>query len=102
MQITPELVEKLAHLARLHFDEKEKEEISRDLEKMIEMVDKLKELDVNDTEPLLHMSQSTEILRNDEVKKTISREQAFMNAPDHNEEFFRVPKILKNPGKDRL
>lgn len=89
------MVDKLAHLARLQFNEEEKKEIKTDLQRMIAFVEKLDELNLEGVEPLLHMSSEVNVLRDDEVKGSISREEALKNAPLHDEEFFKVPKVIK-------
>lgn len=95
MEVNEALIDKLAHLARLKFDVNEKEEIKKDLRKMIAFVEKLNELDTTGVEPLLHMSTETNVLREDEVKGSISREEALKNAPQHDEQFFTVPKVIR-------
>jgi len=95
MNVNDELVDKLANLARLEFNSQEKEEIKNDLQQMIGFIDKLNELDTTGVEPLLHMSGNINVLREDEVRGTISREDAFRNAPLHDEEFFKVPKVIR-------
>jgi aspartyl-tRNA(Asn)/glutamyl-tRNA(Gln) amidotransferase subunit C len=97
MEVNDAMVEKLAHLARLRFDDSEKEEIKNDLQRMIAFVEKLNELDLDGVEPLLHMSDEVNVLRADEVKGSISREEALRNAPLHDGQFFKVPKAIKNP-----
>lgn len=95
MEVNDALVNKLAHLARLKFDAAEKEEIKNDLQKMIAFVDKLNELDLSGVEPLVHMSDEINVLREDEVKGMISREEALKNAPAHDDKFFKVPKVIR-------
>ncbi len=95
MNVNDELIDKLAHLARLEFNSAEKEEIKNDLQQMIGFIGKLNELDTTGVEPLLHMSENVNILREDEVEGTISREEAFRNAPLHDEQFFKVPKVIR-------
>jgi aspartyl-tRNA(Asn)/glutamyl-tRNA(Gln) amidotransferase subunit C len=95
MDVNDALIDKLAHLSRLEFAESEKQEIKSDLEKMIGFFDKLNELDTTDVEPLLHMSENVNIFRKDEVKGQISREEVFRNAPVHDDQFFKVPKVIK-------
>lgn len=97
MVVNDTLVEKLAHLARLTFDAGEKEEIKKDLQRMIAFVEKLNELDTSGVEPLLHLSDEVNVLREDEVQGSISREEALKNAPAHDGLFFKVPKMIKNP-----
>lgn len=91
------MVDKLAHLAKLKFGDSEKQEIKTDLQRMIQFVEKLNELNLDGVEPLLHMSDEINVLREDEVKGSISREEALKNAALHDEEFFKVPKVIKNP-----
>lgn len=95
MEVNDALVDKLANLARLSFDAAEKEGIKNDLQKMIHFVEKLNELDTAGVEPLLHMSDNVNILRADEVKGSISREAGLQNAAVHDEQFFKVPKVIK-------
>ncbi|MES1226312.1 MAG: Asp-tRNA(Asn)/Glu-tRNA(Gln) amidotransferase subunit GatC, partial [Bacteroidota bacterium] len=90
------MVDKLAHLSRLHFNDVEKEEIKNDLQRMIAFVEKLNELDVTGIEPMLHMSDEVNVLREDEIKGSVSREEALRNAPLHDDKFFKVPKVIKN------
>ena len=95
MNVNDELVDKIANLARLEFNSEEKEEIKSDLQQMIEFIDKLNELDTIGVESLLHMSENINVLREDEVSGTISREEALRNAPLHDEQFFKVPKVIR-------
>ena len=95
MEVNDVLVDKLANLARLKFDASEKESIKNDLQKMIQFVEKLNELDTTGVEPLLHMSNNVNVLRADEVKGSISREAGLQNAAIHDDQFFKVPKVIK-------
>ena len=98
MEVNDELVEKLAHLARLQFDEHEKAAIRSDLQKMIHFVEKMNELNLDGVEPLLHMSDEVNVLRDDVVEGSITRTEALKNAPAHDDQFFKVPKVIKTPG----
>jgi aspartyl-tRNA(Asn)/glutamyl-tRNA(Gln) amidotransferase subunit C len=95
MEVNDKLVEKLAMLSRLQFDAERKASIKNDLQKMIAFVEKLNELDTTGVEPLLHMSNNINLLREDEVKGSSSREEGLKNAAANNGEFFRVPKVIK-------
>jgi len=97
MEVTGALLDKLANLSRLEFNAADKEEIKNDLQRMITFVEKLDELDLEGTEPLLHMSGNVNVLREDEVKGSVSRAEALKNAPVHDDKFFKVPKVIKNP-----
>ncbi len=95
MHVNDEMIDKLAHLARLRFSDTEKAEIGADLNKMIHFVEKLNELDLSNVEPLLHMSQTVNVLREDVVQGSISREKALQNAPQQDGQYFRVPKVIR-------
>jgi aspartyl-tRNA(Asn)/glutamyl-tRNA(Gln) amidotransferase subunit C len=95
MEVNDLLIENLAKLSHLSFDEQEKKEIKADLKQMISFIEKLKELNTEGVEPLLHMSSNTNILRDDVVEGSISREEALKNAPDTDGIFFKVPKVIK-------
>ena len=95
MQVTSEMVDKMARLARLEFNDADKEAIRLDLEKMIAFVEKLNELDTSNVDPLIHMSESVNILREDEVRGSVTREEALRNAPDTDGTYFRVPKVIR-------
>ncbi len=95
MQVTDELVGKIAHLARLRFDEKELPEIREDLQKMIGFVEKLSELDTTGVPPLIHMSREVNVFREDLPLTGMSREEALANAPGRKGDFFTVPKVIK-------
>ena len=95
MEITSEMIDRLAHLARLQFSEEEKKELKVDLERMIEFVEKLKEVDTAGVEPLLHITDAVNVLREDEIKQTITKQEVLLNAPLTDGNFFKVPKVIK-------
>lgn len=95
MQVNDALIDKLSRLAMLDFDATEREAIKADLEKMIGFVDKLKELDTTGVEPLLHVTQAQNVLRDDVPANMLSKDEALHNAPLHNADFFLVPKVIK-------
>ena len=95
MEVNDALVDKLALLSRLQFNESEKAEIKKDLQRMIAFVDKLNELNLDGVDPLLFMSEEKNVLREDEIKGSISRDEALKNAPLHDGQFFKVPKVIR-------
>ncbi len=94
MQVNDELIDKLATLARLEFDDDEKKEIKKDLTRILEFVEKINELDLENVEPLVFMSSDVNVMRDDEVKRDITREDALLNAPKHDSDYFKVPKVI--------
>lgn len=99
MEVNDALIDNLSHLARLEFNREEKEEIKKDLQRMIHFVEKLGELDTSGVEPLLHMSPEINVLREDQPQGSVSREQALINAPATDGIYFKVPKVIRNPTK---
>lgn len=96
MQIDRETLVKIAHLARLKFDEQQEAKMLLDMNNMLEFVEKLKEVDTEHVEPLQSMSFEVNNLRDDKAEiATISRSNALKNAPESDQEFFRVPKVIE-------
>ncbi|MBY0480189.1 MAG: Asp-tRNA(Asn)/Glu-tRNA(Gln) amidotransferase subunit GatC [Chitinophagaceae bacterium] len=95
MEISTELVENLANLSKLRFEEAEKTAIQQDLERMVGFIAQLETVDTNGIEPLLHMGDAANVLREDIVEGSVSREDALSNAPIADAAFFKVPKVIK-------
>lgn len=95
MEINEPLVNKIAGLARLHFEPVQKAAIQQDLQRMVAFAEKLNELDTTGVDPLLHITQNTNILRPDEVQGSLPQQTGLQNAPLADEQFFKVPKVIK-------
>jgi aspartyl-tRNA(Asn)/glutamyl-tRNA(Gln) amidotransferase subunit C len=95
MHIDINTVEKLAHLARLELDDQTKNIMLSDMNRMLDFVAKLDELDVSDVDPLVYMSDQTNVLRQDVITSNTHRNEALMNAPKHDTDYFRVPKVIE-------
>ena len=94
MEVNNDMVDKLAHLSRLSFEPAEKTGIAKDLQKMIQFIDKLQEVDTEGVEPLLFMSDTVNVYREDAVQGSISRMEGLSNAPAKDASFFLVPKVI--------
>jgi aspartyl-tRNA(Asn)/glutamyl-tRNA(Gln) amidotransferase subunit C len=95
MEVNDALIENLAGLARLTFSEQEKAGIRGDLQRMISFVEKLKEVDTTGVEPLLHLTEAMNVYREDAVKGSMNKSDALANAPEADENYFKVPKVIK-------
>lgn len=95
MQIDATLISGLEKLARLQLDEAEREKLTADLQRILDMVDKLRELDTTGVEPLVYLNEEPNALRADEVANQLNRDEALKNAPRHDGQFFRVPKVIE-------
>ena len=94
MKVNNKLVEHLAHLSRLDFDEDSKEKMKFDFEKMLDFVAKLEEVDTENVEPLSYMSSELNVLREDKVEQLLTQEQALQNAPVNDTDYIRIPKVI--------
>jgi len=95
MSISLEQIKHLAHLSRLEFSEEKLKEMQGDMGKILEFVAQIDALDLEGVEPLTQMSESTDVMREDEAKGMLPKEEALKNAPDANSDYFRVPKFGK-------
>jgi len=94
MKITPELVDHIAHLARLEFEGEDKVAIQKDMENIISFMDTLSELDTDHVEPLIFMSDGVNRLREDVSEQSLTQAEALKNAPKKDSDYFRIPKVL--------
>jgi len=94
MKVDEALIDRLAHLARLEFKPVEKKEIQSDLQQILNMVDKLGELDLDGVEPLVYITDEINVLREDVVGEPFNKSDILNQAPQANQDFFRVPKVL--------
>ena len=94
MAVSLKDVDKIATLAKLKFSEIEKEKIQKDLNKILEYIDHLNELDLEGIEPLENINETENVLRKDEVYNWLTTEEALKNAPSKTGKFFKVPKVL--------
>lgn len=93
-KITKEQVHNIAKLARLEITDEEAEKYSHEVGSMIELAEQLNEVDTTNVEPTTHISSVKNVMRKDEPKEWITRDDALKNAPDHKDGLFRVPSIL--------
>ncbi len=95
MKITAETVQELCDLARLHLDPDEAERMRNDLERILEYVEKLSELDTEGVPPTAHVVEIATPLRPDEASGVLPVEEAVRNAPATEGGAFVVPKVLE-------
>ncbi len=94
MKITEDIVDHIAHLARLEFEGEKKEAITEDLERIVTFMDVLQEVDTEGVEPLIYMTNEINHLREDVAKDSVTHEEALRNAPQKDSDYFRIPKVL--------
>ena len=94
MNIDRTLLNKIAHLSRLEFGEKDAEKMMKDMSAIVTWVEKLKEVNTDGVEPLTTMSHEINAMREDELKPALDHNKALCNAPNKDANYFRVPKVL--------
>jgi aspartyl-tRNA(Asn)/glutamyl-tRNA(Gln) amidotransferase subunit C len=95
MKIDTKVVDELAHLARLSYENEAKQEIVTELNKIIAFVEKLEEINTDGIEPLIYMVDETNITREDSMKQDVSQDEGLKNAPKKDSDYFRVPKVIE-------
>jgi aspartyl-tRNA(Asn)/glutamyl-tRNA(Gln) amidotransferase subunit C len=94
MKITDEIVDHIAHLARLKFEGDKKVAIKEDMERIISFMDVLSELPTDNIEPLIFMNEEVNVLREDVPVISLTQKEALKNAPKKDSDYFRIPKVL--------
>jgi aspartyl-tRNA(Asn)/glutamyl-tRNA(Gln) amidotransferase subunit C len=94
MKIDTKTVDRIAELSKLEFNNDEKNAILKDMNQMLAFIDQLKEVDTENTTPLIHMTEDVNILRDDESIVRISQQEALENAPSKDSTYFKIPKVL--------
>ncbi len=95
MSVSRKEVEYIAELARLKFSEDELESLTSDMNKILDYMDKLNELDTENVELLSHPLDIENVFREDKVSKSISTEEALKNSSSKSDKYFTVPKVIK-------
>lgn len=96
MKVDTETLHKIAHLARLEVRPDEEAQLLSSLNSVLDWMEQLNEIDTTGVAPLMHMSDElADPLRDDRVDNQLARNQVLVNAPDHDEQFIRVPKVLE-------
>ncbi len=94
MKLDNKKLRELAHLARLEFSDEELIDIGNDLKKIIEFCDQLKSVDTEGIDPLIYLSDEINVLRDDQIKQGLKKEEALKNAPASDSDYFKVPKVI--------
>ena len=94
MPVTLKDVEYVAKLARLELSEEEKVVLQRELDKIVEHIDQLNEVDTENVPVTSHVIPLQKALREDKVLPSLPADQALANAPKSEGGFFRVPRVI--------
>jgi aspartyl-tRNA(Asn)/glutamyl-tRNA(Gln) amidotransferase subunit C len=95
MNIDSATVDNIANLARLELADDEKQEMIQDMNKILDFMAKLNEIDTTGVEPLVYMSAEVNVFRDDVIKQDITPAEALLNAPKHDDKYFLVAKVIE-------
>lgn len=95
MGVTAEDVRKIAQLSKLEFKEDEIEKFAHQMNEILDYMQQLNEINTDDVEPLFHVIEPGNVLRDDTVAESSPREEILNNAPLKNNEFIIVPRIIE-------
>jgi len=95
-KITRKEVEHVARLARLELTEEEKQRLTAQLDAILGYIDTLNQVDTSKVEPTTTVIPMASVMRDDEARPSLKQEEALANAPDREDVFFQVPRILED------
>lgn len=94
MKVDEKIVDHIANLARLEFDQETKKDMVKDMNNIVAFVEKLNEVDTDNVEPLIYLTQEEASLREDVLRTEITQDQALSNAPKKDSDYFKVPRVM--------
>ena len=95
MTINLKTIKHISKLSRISVDGEKAKKLAEDMNSIFDFIEKLKELDTDNVEPLTSVAETTLKLRADEVKSSNIKEDVLKNSPDENEDFFVVPRVVE-------
>lgn len=98
--IDKEEVARIENLAELNLSRGEREEMREDLNEILNHFEKLQELETEEVDPLMHILNLKNVLREDSSRESLSREEALKNAPARKGKFFQVPAVIQKEEKE--
>lgn len=95
MKLSREEIQRVAMLARLRLTAEEEERFTEQLDKILQYMEKLNQMDTSEVQPLAHAVDIVNAFREDKVTNRPNVDALLANAPERDETFFRVPKIIE-------
>lgn len=95
MKISKDKVKHLADIVHIEITEKEAEKYAKQLEAMTQYAEKINELNTDDVSPTTYVMDMKNVLRKDEAKEWLTQEEALKNAPEKQDEHFKVPSVME-------
>ena len=92
--IDPQMVRHIGILSRIELTDEQARRLGTQMSAILESFDKLNELDTDGVEPMAHATDIHNVFAEDRIGQSLPHDQALSNAPDHDEDFFKVPKVI--------
>ncbi|MCF0154436.1 MAG: Asp-tRNA(Asn)/Glu-tRNA(Gln) amidotransferase subunit GatC [Veillonella sp.] len=96
MKISQEEIKKIAHLSRLEVSDDHMVQLEKELSDILSYVEQLNELELNDVEPMAHAVPLQNVFREDKVQPSIDHNKALSTAPEEEDGYFRVPRVVQD------
>jgi aspartyl-tRNA(Asn)/glutamyl-tRNA(Gln) amidotransferase subunit C len=96
MSVDKNEILKIASLAKLKFSDEEIEKFTSQFNEILNYMDKLNEINTDNVQPLSHPLDINNVMREDELFNSIETKDALLNAPEKDEQYFKVPKVIKD------
>ncbi|MFB6355406.1 MAG: Asp-tRNA(Asn)/Glu-tRNA(Gln) amidotransferase subunit GatC [bacterium] len=94
MSISDEEIKKLADLSRLNLDSEERDDLTEDLNEILDLAENINEADTEGVDPTYHALPINNVLREDEARPSPDSDKALGHAPDASDGFFVVPQVI--------
>jgi len=88
-------VRHVAKLARIELGEDELRRLQEQISRVLDYIDQLRKLDVSNMDPFTHPGEFGNVVRPDQTRPSLPRDQAVGNAPERSADFFTVPRVLE-------
>lgn len=95
MKITKEEIKNIALLSRLEIKEEAMEATEKALSDILTYVEELNQLDIAEVKPMAHAVPLQNVFRHDEIKPSLERQLALQNAPEEENGYFKVPRVIQ-------
>jgi aspartyl-tRNA(Asn)/glutamyl-tRNA(Gln) amidotransferase subunit C len=95
MSVEDKDVAYVANLARLQLTKEEVSRFKEDMNRILEHMETLNEIDTSDVKPLEHVTETYVRLRPDKAQPPLPHDEALKNAPDADSDYFRVPRVIE-------
>ncbi len=96
MKISAEEIKKIALLSRLEIKDDQIESVGKQLNDILSYMDLMSQVDITDVKPTAHAVSMSNVMRDDVPQPSLSNEKALQNAPEPENGYFKVPKVIQD------